>query len=247
MSSAHDLSRALIEHAVGRLAFRRLEQGGDPHLTLRSPDQSAEVGFVDVYAGDREHGIDRLLHIWIGMPGARMDTNLIWLFAREDSLAPHYHAQAIHMPNERYVYNFDLMPRVDLALHPAYWHEVFDPLSAEHEKATRDKARAQTRLPMPPTTAIYMSPWGLAALGAPKEELEAAWPLCEAYLDRSLDLAKTMRFSCDDRAHVSARHAALIEAHTSDAIDPRGWAGIERAVGAESKERIKQLMREPLT
>lgn len=248
MSFALDSIRALTARAESKVALRRLHgPDGGPYLTLHSPqDPTQKAGWVDVLAGDDSHAVDRVIHIWLGGPGSRVDTNLFWLFGKSDSALPHYHAQAVHMPGDLFVYNFDLMPRVDLAVNERYWKQVFGPLEETHSKLMRDPTRAATRLPIPPTTAIHMSPWGIAAMRAPASELEAILPVWTMYLDRCLDLAQQTLDTDADAATLLRRDRALVAAHTSDEIDPRGWAGVTRAVGPEATERIKTLMRGPL-
>lgn len=248
MSLALEVTRALTARAQEKLGLRRIESAdGKPYLTLYSPDDpSQQAGFVEVLAGDDSHAVDRVLHIWLGGPGARVDTNLFWLFAKSDSALPHYHAQAVHMPGDLFVYNFDLMPRVDLAVNEPYWKQVFSPLDEAHSKFVRDPAKVATRLPMPPGTGIYMSPWGIAAMRAPQSELEAATVLWTQYLDRCLDLAHAKLDTDADAASLLKRDRALVAAHTSDEIDPRGWAGVARAAGTAATQRIKELMRGPL-
>lgn len=248
MSFALEATRALSHHAQSKAALRRIAGTDDgPYLTLRSPNDPTQVtGWVEVLAGDGAHAIDRVLHIWLGGKGARVDTNLFWLFAKTESALPHYHAQAVHMPGDVYVYNFDLMPRVDLAVNEPYWKQVFGPLEEAHSKFVRNPERASTRFPIPPTTGIHMSPWGIAGFRAPQSELEAAVPLWTMYLDRCLDLATTMLETDADAATLKRRDRALVRAHTSEEIDPRGWGGVTRAAGVEATERIKALMRGPL-
>lgn len=247
-SFAYETIRALFDRAQRKLNLKRVTgANGGPYLSLTSPNDPTQTsGFVEVLAGDSSHAVDRVLHIWLGGPGARVDTNLFWLFGKTDSALPHYHAQAVHMPGDMFVYNFDLMPRVDLAVNEAYWKQVFGPIDALHTKLTRDPARAQTRLPMPPTTGVYMSPWSVVAMRAPQTELEGVAPVMTAYLDRCLDLATTMLETDADAATLRRRDRALVAAHTSEEIDPRGWGGVERAAGKDAAERIKQLMRGPL-
>ncbi len=248
MSFALEATRALTARAQTKVTLRRVTASDDgPYLTLYSPnDPALEAGFVEVFVGDGSHAVDRVLHIWLGGKGARVDTNLFWLFAKSDSALPHYHAQAVQMPGDLFVYNFDLMPRVDLAVNEPYWKQVFAPLDEAHSKFVRDPAKAATRLPMPPSTGIYMSPWGIAAMRAPQSELEAAIPLWTQYLDRCLDLAHVKLDTDADAASLVRRDRALVAAHTNEDIDPRGWAGVTRAVGAAATQRIKELMRGPL-
>jgi len=248
MSFAFEVTRALIQHANSKIALRRVAGPDDgPYLKLRSPNDASQVtGFVEVLAGDGSHAVDRVLHIWFGGKAARVDTNLFWLFSKTESALPHYHAQAVHMPGDLYVYNFDLMPRVDLAVNEPYWKRVFGPLEDAHARFVRNPERAATRFPIPPSTGIHMSPWGIAGFHAPRAELEAAIPLWTMYLDRCLDLSTTRLEVDADVATLKRRDRALVAAHTSEEIDPRGWGGVARACGVEATERIKALMRGPL-
>ena len=127
MSLIAETMAALVKRCEDNAGLRRVGTDAEPFLSLPSPqDPAQEAGRIELWVGDGSTAIDRVVHIVLR--GGPVETRLFWVFCADDSPAPHYHAQLVSVPGGRFVHNVDLLPRVDLALHPAYAEEVFGPL-----------------------------------------------------------------------------------------------------------------------
>ena len=146
------------------------------------------------------------------------------------------------MPGGRYVYNVDLLPRVDLALYPEYTKQVFAPLSEARDGLLNNPELAAARTRVAPHMTAILSPWGILAAGAGQAELDAAAPVMARYAQQVVDLANA-GLSAANADSLRARHRALLAAHTDDSVDPRAWQGTTRLAGQEGSELIKKVMR----
>lgn len=235
MSLVSEIMGALVERATGNVSLRHVEGADGPYRTLGS-------GQIELWVGGEDSTVDRMIRVTLR--GGPVETQLLWLFCADDCASPHYHAQLVGMPGDRFVHNVDLLPRVDLALHGDYVAEVFEPLSEARAELVSEPQHACARGGVQPGMAVYLSPWGVVGAGAARDEVRRASKLFEVYLDHALSLSREMRFQGTPAA-LAARHAALVAAHTDSQLDARAWQGTERLVGVEGVSEIKRVMRDP--
>ena len=237
MSTVSDIMDALVGCCLERAPLEA--QPTTPLPAAAAPDQQA--GEIALWAGSCGASLDRLVRIRLS--AGPVETQMLWLFGVEDSAVPHYHAQLVSMPGGRFVHNVDLLPRVDLALHPDYTAEVFAPLTQPRAELVGNAEFACSRGGVPPSMAVFLSPWGVLGAGASLAEVEQARALFQRYLEHVLDLAQGMK-SAPGAQELQARHAALVAAHTNEDLDKRAWGGTRRMVGDDGVQAIQRALRE---
>jgi hypothetical protein len=139
------------------------------------------------------------------------------------------------------------MPRLDPVDHPAYFTEVFGPVTKAYWKAINDRNNICALAPANPAIAVYLSPWSIAT-GRPTKfaELERVKPSLLAYLDQCLALARGLKYRGPGAEELRARDQRHMACFQSDELDPRAWNGVYRMIGEDAGHRIKDVFRTPL-
>jgi hypothetical protein len=237
----------LMEGALGRLALTELPgHRGGPRLTLGSPaSEGGSTGYVRLWQGNAGARIDRMTQV--RLQSAAADTHLLFIFGREETPMPHFHAQVVQFAADACVYNADLLPRLDPVDHPDYYREVFGPLTKAFWTATQIQENVCAQVAANPALAVYLSPWGIAA-GRPtnRAELERVGPQIHAYLEHYLALAARLEDRQADPVMLRARHHRHLELFMSEDLDPRAWKGVRRIVGDAATEELRAILRESL-
>ncbi len=215
---------------------------GEPLLRLVNVTGGGQAGFLRLWEAEEDTHVDRLIHLRLQSPP--VDTHLLFLFARPDSAMPHFHAQVVQFAADSCVYNADIIPRLDAVDHPAYYREVYGPVTKAYWKATTDRQNVCSMAPANPAIALYLSPWSIAAARPTnRAELERVEPSILEYLDHCLTLSRALTYTgatSFDLADRDRRHMELLHA---DELDPRAWKGVYRLVGEQVGRKIKETLR----
>lgn len=237
-----DFCQMLLARIQSAAAFGELcGQGSGPFLPLVNVTDGSHAGCLRIWAATDSSQLDRLMHLRLLSPP--VDTNLLFLFGRPASAAPHFHAQVVQFAADACVYNADLIPRLDPVEHPAYFREVYGPITRAFWKATTNRDHACSTVTANPAVATYLSAWSIAASRpTTQNELQQVTPSIVAYLDHCLSLARHLEYAAFDPEITAERdqhHLALLH---SDDLDPRAWKGVYRVVGEHVGKRIKALL-----
>ncbi|MDP6436779.1 MAG: hypothetical protein QF790_05020 [Gammaproteobacteria bacterium] len=234
----------LIDKSLAALDWEeRPGADGGPYMSLtfaENPDQGA--GYVRVW-GAPTGPMDRMIHM--RMQAGPVETQLLFLFGRSDTSMPHLHAQVVQFPPAGYVYNIDLIPRLDAIDHPEWFEKVFGPLRRPYKKAVSNRDNSCAQAPANPALAVFMSPWGIGSAHTDRDELDRVEPSIVAYMDHYLVLAADS-WDVADPAGQAARDQRHMERFFADDLDPRAWNGVYRIIGEESGRAVKALFQSPL-
>jgi hypothetical protein len=219
--------------------------GGGHYMALRNAADGTDAGFVRLWSAAEQRYLDRLLHVRLQSPP--VDTHLLFLFGRADTVMPHFHGQVVQFAPDACVYNADIIPRLDPVYHPGYFREVFDPVTRDYWKAASNPKNVCALAPANPAIAVYLSPWSIAA-GRPtnREELERVTPGIFAYVDHCLRLSREISYQGPSAAELRDRDRRHMELFQSDELDPRAWKGVYRILGETVGRRLKEVLRTPL-
>ncbi len=222
------------QHSATNAPYMELHQVDDP---------AASAGYVRFWVAPSDSPLDRMIHLRL-MAGP-VETQLLFIMGRASTSMPHFHAQAVQFPPNGFVYNVDLIPRLDPVDHPGWFDKVFGALRRPYRKATADRQNSCAQAPANPALAIYMSPWGIASSQTDQAELERVTPCIVAYLEHYLTLAREHDWQVSDCVAMSDRDARHLEIFFSDELDPRAWNGVYRIIGEADGRAIKALMQAP--
>ncbi len=218
--------------------------GGGPRLQFSGADGRGSAGSLRLWrAADP---FDRMLHVRLG--GEPVDTNLFFLFARSETVIPHFHGQVVQFGEDACVYNADLLPRLDPVDHPEYFRLAFEPLNRAYWKASQAPENACASAPANPAIAVYLSPWSLgAARPTDRAELQRVAAQIQAYLEHCLDLARSFDYPAPDAELMRARDRRHLTAFFDEGLDPRAWQGVRRLIGGAQTEQLRALLMQPLS
>lgn len=224
------------------------ECGADsgPRMSFHAAtDDDASAGFLRLWRAAPDSAWDRMIHARLAADS--VDTNLFFLFARSQSVLPHFHGQAVQFGGDQCVYNADLLPRLDPVDHPDYFRAVFEPLNRPYWEATQRPENAAASAPGNPAIAVYLSPWSIGAgRPAPREELERVSPQIHAYLDHCLALADTLDYPAPDAELMLARDRRHLDSFFDERLDRRAWKGVYRILGEEQGRAMRAVLMQNL-
>lgn len=236
-----DFINGLVAHCLEELSLdERTTPGGGPLLQLTGhADRGWDAGFLRLWAGSPP--IDRMIHV--RLRGDPADTQLFFLFAQSVSVLPHFHAQTVQFAPNACVYNADLIPRLDPVDHPAYYRQVFEPITMAYWKATQSKDNACASAPANPAIAAYLSPWSLGA-GRPTDraELDRVGPQIRAYLDHWIRLSRDLDYPAPDAELLTDRDARHLACFFDEDLDPRAWKGVYRLIGPAQGGTVRRIL-----
>ena len=217
-----------------------------PRMAFRSgDDENTSAGYLRLWRPPYGSAWDRLIHA--RLIADSVDTNLFFLFARGDSILPHFHGQVVQFGGDQCVYNADLLPRLDPVDHPGYFRAVFEPLNRPYWEATQRPENAAASAPGNPAIAAYLSPWSIGA-GRPaqRDELDRVAPHIRAYLDHCLALASTLDYPVPDAELMVARDRRHLESFFDERLDRRAWKGVYRILGDDQGLAMREVLKETL-
>ena len=229
----------LIAQVCAHTALTELGSETAPRMSLQNVD-GANAGYVRLWQGPTASPIDRMAHVRLS--AGPVQTQLLFIFSRNQSAQPHLHAQSVEFPPDCCVYNIDFMPRLDAIEHPDYFVEVFSALTKPYLKATTKADNSCSKALMNPAIAPYLSPWGIVSQRTDTAELLRVRPLLECYLIHYLYLLDTLTYAKASRAELERRNAKHLRRFFDDDLDPRAWRGVYGLVGETTGKAIKELL-----
>ncbi|MFD3869444.1 hypothetical protein [Streptomyces sp. NPDC058623] len=217
-----------------------LEEQLSPWAELKSPGSPDPVGSVRWFRGGADRDIDSVVAISLVVPAFGLDSHMVFAFGASDSPLPHFTLDSVQAGGG-YAFHLDLIPRVDLAVNPAYADGVFTPLTGAFARAS--EIPGLTPAAISPRQRSVMSPWMLVHR-ADEAALGAITPIAEHYLEHWLAL--TRAFPAESAAEAKegdgpARDRKLREALFSREIDPV-WSQVDRLLGTAGTDRLRHLL-----
>ncbi|MFD3326647.1 hypothetical protein [Streptomyces sp. NPDC058701] len=211
-----------------------------PWAELTSPGAPDPVGSVRWFRGGAGRGVDSVVAISLVVPAFGLDSHMVFAFGAPDSPLPHFTLDSVQAGGG-YAFHLDLIPRVDLAVNPAYADGVFTPLTGAFARASEIPGLAPAAIS--PRQRSVMSPWMLVHR-ADEAALGAITPIAEHYLEHWLALTRSFPADAAGEAKGGdgpARDRKLREALFSREIDPV-WSQVDRLLGTATTDRLRQLL-----
>ncbi|MFD3780597.1 hypothetical protein, partial [Streptomyces sp. NPDC058612] len=174
------------------------------------------------------------------VPAFGLDSHMVFAFGAPDAPLPHFTLDSVQAGGG-YAFHLDLVPRVDLAVNPAYADGVYAPLTGSFARASEIPGLAPAAIS--PRQRSLMSPWMLVHR-ADEAALGAITPVAEHYLEHWLALTRS--FPADaareaEEGDAPARDRKLREALFSREIDPV-WSQVDRLLGTATTDRLRRLL-----
>ena len=243
----HDFIAALAARSLAAATLSEVKGPGDGPF-MEHPHTAADgtiAGTLRLWQGQGSSLIDRMVHF--RLRSDPVDTQLFFLFGRADTAMPHFHGQVVQFAPDACVFNADFLSRLDIIDHPAYFTEVFAPLTKPYWKAINDTDNICALAPASPMIAAYLSPWTIGC-GRPtnRAELERVGPQIEAFVDHYLDLAGNLKYSGAETAALADRDRRHLEQFFADELDPRAWKGVYDVIGEDAGRQVKAVFQTPL-
>jgi len=234
------LTEGYIDQLLAAADWQESGSREAPHLPLMAAENAGHsAGYTRVWQALRHPSLDRMVHT--RLIAGPVETQLLFVFGKPESTLPHLHLQFVQYPPTGFVYNVDFLPRVDPALEPEWFEQVFGPLRRPFRKATSDKQNSCAQAPQNPALAALMSPWGIASGQADQAEVQRVKPCIDAYLDHYCELINTDDWVPADKRQTAERDARHLQLFFADEMDPRAWNGVYRIVGEDAGRQIKSL------
>jgi hypothetical protein len=236
MSLAKTLSHNTLNAIIDRLG---LVEEGSPYLTLHSPMSPAPVGELRQFSSGP---VDRIVYIGLSVPPIGLDSHMIFAFTAPDSPLPHFTLDSV-LAGPHFAFHLDLIPRVDLGANLAYINEVFEPLTAVFD-ATK-QIEGLTPAHLSPRQYALMSPWMLA-YRANEEAFAQIDEQVNQFLNHWFTIVEA-GISADtlaslDNTDFASRDQRNRAAIFNPEVDPV-WSQVERLIGAEMGERLREILR----
>lgn len=234
----------LIDKSLAAVGWQELHGADDrPYMELSfAEDPAQSAGYVRVWEAPGSP-LDRMVHM--RLQAGPVETQLLFLFGRPETCMPHLHTQVVQFPPDGYVYNIDLIPRVDPVDHPEWFDKVFGPLRRPYKKAVSNRENSCAQAPANPALAVFMSPYGIGSAQTDRAELDRVEPSIVAYMDHYLMLAAE-QWDATDPAVQADRDRRHMERFFADELDPRAWNGVYRIIGEDAGRAVKALLQSPL-
>ncbi|NTU78850.1 MAG: hypothetical protein HGA45_05510 [Chloroflexales bacterium] len=239
MSLAQELSHATLDTIRRRCDMAEV---GDPYMPLVVRGMPEPLGAARVFRGDR---VVKMVYVGLAFPPAGLDSHMIYAFTAPESPIPHFTLDAV-LAGDHFAFHLDLIPRVDLGANLAYIDAVHHPLTDEFEATKRIEGLAPAQIT--PRQSALMSPWMLAYRADERAFAHIERPV-GIYLEhwfglveRGLPSGLGANF---DPAALAGRDQRNRAAIFNPAVDPV-WAQVERLLGAEVGERLREILRSPV-
>jgi len=234
----------LIDTTLSRHSLAELHAATSRTL-VRTDEPDIEAGFLRLWRGADDSLLDRMIHF--RLVREPVDTQLFFLFGRDDTAMPHFHAQVVQFAPDACVFNADFLPRLDPVDHPDYYTEVFAPLTRPYWKAVKDRNNVCALAPANPAIAAFLTPWSIGC-GRPtnRAELESVAPWINAFLDHYLALAGGLSYPAPAADTMRERNRRHLDLFFADELDPRAWNGVYGVIGKEVGRQIKTAFKTAL-
>lgn len=198
-------------------------------------DNARVCGGLRVYEGRA-----RVVESRLTLHDLSVDSVMVHAFAPSASTSPHLVSDLAHMPDGRWHFHVDLLPRVDLMTSSHYLDTVFPPLDPAFVAATALPGSAA--MPIPRRLRALGSAWMVGVIADPTDE-PVLTSTHDAYASRFFELLRTPPAAPPDDSLVrrdSDHRRALFDTAT----DPV-WEILEGIIGAGSVDALLQAVRAP--
>jgi hypothetical protein len=165
------------------------------------------------------------------------ESEMLCAFTPPGSGVPHLALDVIAGP-DGWALHLDLLPRVDVATHPAYLRHCMDPLTSAADALLGHPAVEPTELPR--RQLALMSRWAITCRVGPAADGLAAETVAryrEHWLGLTAGLPAPVQEECAD-TDLGARDAGFRAALFAVDLDPV-WSLLRDLVGAGSAERVR--------
>jgi hypothetical protein len=231
---AGQLAFSTLNKLRERLALREVDT-----IELTSPIMPEPVGKVQTFSGEK---ISKAVYIGMTVPFIRLDSHMIFAFAKSDSPVPHFTLDSV-MNDSSYAFHLDLIPRVDLGANLEYIDAVYGNLSEEFEKARQIEGLSKANLN--PRQLAVMSPFMLVNR-AGSEAFQKIFDSVDFYLSHWFSLVENgigedieKKLFAMDFAERDRRNREII---FNPAVD-KVWDQVDRLVGAEMSARMRGILK----
>lgn len=207
---------------VDEISFQRLDDGRD-------------CGGLRIYEGDA-----RVIDSRLTLDDLGIDSVMVHAFAPSASSSPHLLSDLAFMPDRRWHFHVDLLPRVDLMTSPDYLDGVFPPLEAAFTAATTLPGSAP--MPVPRRLRALGSAWLVGVIADASDE-PTLTTTHDAYAAHFLDLLyqpPVVVAASEQRERDRAHRRSLFD----EATDPV-WDVLKGIIGSDSVEAILSAVRAP--
>ncbi|NJN80563.1 MAG: hypothetical protein HC797_08875 [Anaerolineales bacterium] len=233
MSLPQQLSQGTLEKIKARFG---LKETGSPYLTLSSPMSPEPVGSLRLFSGDKVH---KTVYIGLVVPTIGLDSHMIFAFTQPESHIPHFTLDSV-MAGPHFAFHLDLIPRADLGANLAYMNAVFDSLTPIFDEAK--KIEGLTAAQLGPKQYALMSPWMLA-YRASESAFEQIQTPVNGYLEHWFNLVEQGVPADAIPVGDFAKRDQLNRNAIFDPTVDKVWAQVERLVGAETGEKLREILR----
>lgn len=214
---------------------------GAPYLELTSsafPGGTATVGEARVFAGDR---ITKVVYVGLSVAPIGLDSHMVFAFSPAGTPVPHFTLDSVQGQGS-YAFHLDLIPRVDIGTHLTYLDWAHTPLTATYDEVGSRPGLTKTAIG--PRQFALMSPWMLVHR-AEEQAFAGIQDAVDAYLDHWFTLVEgeVPAVVLADVADTDlAARDARNRSHVFDPAVDQVWAQVERLVGTEQMQAVRELL-----
>jgi len=234
MTLAAELAFSTLDKLRERLSLSEVET-----IQLTSPMMPEPVGTIQVFSADK---ISKAVYIGMSVPFIKLDSHMIFAFAKSDSAIPHFTLDSVNN-DTTYAFHLDLIPRVDLGANLEYIDAVYDNLSGEFERAGQIEGLSKAHLN--PRQLAVMSPWMLVNR-ADANAFKKIFDPVDFYLNHWFSLIEN-GISTNvlngvfgtDFGERDRRNREIIFNPEIDKV----WAQVDRLVGAEMSAKMREILK----
>ncbi len=236
VTTAAQAIRRVLGYLEPRLQMdEQLGAGRGPWLMMAGI--GATRGQLHCYAAA---GLDKVAFLTLEDDGQLEAATLI-AFSESSRIVPHLYVDAALVGRDYAVF-VDLVPRVDLAVHPEYVAAVYAPLSSVFEGLSRHPRLR--RADVPRSLVPYVSPW-MTGFRVERPMMSQLFELVAPYVSHWLALHQgvvAMPAHQLDHAALKLRDERHRESLFSREADP-AWDALGTLVGAQQARRTLELLR----
>ncbi len=233
MRFAAQATQRVLTHLAQRLTLLEHEGGArGPWLSMTG--QGGSRGHVRCYTA---RGIDKIVYLTLE-DSDQLDAAMLMVFGAQGSALPHLVLDAAHVGRDYAVF-VDLIPRVDLAVHPAYVQHIYGPFTDVLEGLRRHpKLRTS---PVPATLLPFVSPW-MAGFRCHEQVLPQLFELVAPFVSTWLALhggeVPAVRPNSSELSERDVLHRAALFSSAADPV----WDVLGTVVGHVSASRVMGLL-----
>ncbi len=221
---SHLSQRILLEEHVGAARGPWLSVGG----------MGATRGHVHVHTAT---GLDKVVFLTLE-DGEQLDAAMLMAFGSSHTAQPHLVLDVARVARQYAVF-VDLLPRVDLAVHPSYVREIYAPLDAVVDGLARHPQLVAS--PVPHSLRPYVSPW-MTGFRCSTEHLQQLFEFVAPYVSGWLDLLMHGLPPVRHTTHELSRRDILHRENLFSAIADPVWDVLDTLIGEDNAQRVLSLL-----